>query len=84
MPQVRPEVARERAARLRAAVRPHAAAAHAALLGHEVAVVAERGGRGHTENWAPVRFLGVPVPGRLVRGRVTAADADGVEVGAWR
>ncbi len=88
MPPMRPDVARERAARLRAAVRPHAAAAHSALLGHEVAVVAERGGRGHTEAWAPARFISdqgeLPEPGRLVRGRVVAADADGVEVGAWR
>ncbi len=52
------------------------AAFHAAQLGRVVTVLAERGGRGHTEQFSPVR-LDAP-PGALVRARVAAADAQGL------
>ncbi len=80
MPQVPAPVRRERAALLRAAARPHAAALHGRLLGTEPAIVAERGNRGHTAEFAPVRFATPATVGSLVRRRVLAADADGVEV----
>jgi threonylcarbamoyladenosine tRNA methylthiotransferase MtaB len=81
MPPVPASARRERAARLRAAARPHAAVAHARLIGTEPAIVAERGGRGHTEGFAPVRFATPAGVGSLVRRRVLAAGPDGVEVG---
>lgn len=80
MPQVPVAVRRERAARLRAAARVHAAQWHAGLVGTEAAIVVERGGRGHTEGFAPVRFSGEAAVGELVRRRVVAADADGVVI----
>ncbi len=76
MPAVPPPVRRERAARLRAIGAAQAAAFHAAQLGRVVTVLAERGGRGHTDQFSPVR-LDVP-PGALVRARVTGADATGL------
>jgi threonylcarbamoyladenosine tRNA methylthiotransferase MtaB len=79
MPGVPEPVRRDRAARLRAAAIPHAAAFHAALLGRVVQVVAERGGGGHTEHFAPVRLATAHPPGTLLPARVTAADATGLQ-----
>jgi len=78
MPGVPEPIRRDRAARLRAAAVPHAAAFHAALLGRIVQVVAERGGGGHTEHFAPVRLATDHTPGTLLHARVTAADAGGL------
>jgi threonylcarbamoyladenosine tRNA methylthiotransferase MtaB len=80
MPAVAPALRRERAARLRAASRRHEAAFHAAQIGAEVVVLAERRGVGHTEHFAPVR-LSAPV-GSLVRARVTGVDERGLLVEA--
>ena len=83
MPQVPLPLRRERAARLRAAALPHAAAFHAAMVGQERAVLVERGGRGHTPEFAPVRLrsaAGAAV-GNVSRETIRAADAAGVEVG---
>lgn len=82
MPQIPLPERRARAARLREAATPHAAAFHAALVGQARTVVAERNGRGHTEEFAPVRSLHAP-PGALVRVQVTASDAAGLEVHPW-
>jgi threonylcarbamoyladenosine tRNA methylthiotransferase MtaB len=79
MPGVPEPVRRDRAARLRAAATPHAAAFHAALLGRVVQVVAERGGGGHTEHFALVRLATTHPPGTLLPARVTAADATGLQ-----
>ena len=82
MPAVPETVRRDRAARLRAAALPHAAAFHAGLLGRTVQVVAERGGRGHTEHFVSARLTGVHSPGVLIAASVTSADAGGVNVAA--
>ena len=82
MPQVPLPERRTRAARLRAAAVPHAAAFHAALVGRCRTVVAERGGRGHTEEFAPIRNL-IAEPGTLLRVRITAADGTGLEAHPW-
>ncbi len=78
MPTVPEALRRERAARLRAAAVPHAHAFHTALLGRMVQVVAERGGGGHTEHFAPIRLAQSPTPGALLEVCVTAADATGL------
>jgi len=83
MPGVPEPVRRDRAARLRAAALPHAAAFHAALLGRVVQVVAERGGGGHTEHFAPVRLVTTHAPGTLLPAHVTAADAAGLQATGW-
>jgi threonylcarbamoyladenosine tRNA methylthiotransferase MtaB len=80
MPPVAPVLRRERAARLRDASRRHAAAFHAAQVGAEVVVLAERGGVGHTEHFAPVRLSATV--GSLVRARVTGVDERGLLVEA--
>lgn len=78
MPAVAPAIRRERAARLRAAALPHAAALHGAQLGQEVEIVVERGGQGHTQHFAPVRLTGSFTVGALARVRVRAATAAGL------
>jgi threonylcarbamoyladenosine tRNA methylthiotransferase MtaB len=76
MPPVPVIVRRDRAARLRQIAAANAAAFHAAQLGRTVTVLVERGGRGHSEQFSPVR-LDAPA-GALVRARVTAVDAGGL------
>ena len=76
MPAVPPPTRRDRAARLRAIAATSAAAFHTAQLGRTVSVLAERGGRGHTEHFSPVRLDGPP--GALLSARVVAADAAGL------
>ncbi|MGI4977085.1 MAG: tRNA (N(6)-L-threonylcarbamoyladenosine(37)-C(2))-methylthiotransferase MtaB [Janthinobacterium lividum] len=90
MPAVPVPLRRERAARLRAAGERHASAFHHALLGREVAVLAETESRGHSEHFAPVRLADAGTPaaaphdratrtGLVLRARVTAADAAGLQ-----
>ncbi len=79
MPAVPVPLRRERAARLRAAAAAHAAVFHASQLGRTVSVLAERGGRGHTEHFTPVRLQVARVPaGSLLPARVVGADAAGL------
>jgi threonylcarbamoyladenosine tRNA methylthiotransferase MtaB len=76
MPAVPLTLRRERAARLRDAGRLNAAAFHIAQIGREATVLAERGGAGHTEHFAPVRIAAAA--GTLIRVRITGADAAGL------
>ena len=76
MPAVPMVERRERAARLREAGARNAAAFHTGLIGSEAAVLGETEQGGHTEHFAPVRVAGAP--GRLMRARITGADARGV------
>ncbi|HYF06551.1 MAG TPA: MiaB/RimO family radical SAM methylthiotransferase, partial [Acetobacteraceae bacterium] len=70
---------RARAARLREAGRQAAARLYASRLGCEEVVLMERGDRGHTEHFAPLRVPGgEAAPGSLRRLRVTGWDADGL------
>ena len=74
MPAVLPEIARERAARLREA----GAAAFRRYLDGEVGgrrrVLVERGGGGRTEAFAPVRLDRPVSPGEIIPVRVTGHD----------
>jgi threonylcarbamoyladenosine tRNA methylthiotransferase MtaB len=81
MPSVTVPVRRARADRLRQAAAPIAARFHAAQLGRTVRVVAERGGKGHSEAFAPVRLGAEHRVGELVSARVTATSASGLEAG---
>jgi threonylcarbamoyladenosine tRNA methylthiotransferase MtaB len=56
MPQVPPAVVKERARRLREACARRRAAWLDGLVGTRQRVLREKGGRGHCENFAPVRF----------------------------
>ncbi len=76
MPATPVAIRRQRAARLRGIAAGHAAAFHRDQLGQLVSVLAERGGRGHTQHFTPVRLDAAP--GALVQARVTAADAYGL------
>jgi threonylcarbamoyladenosine tRNA methylthiotransferase MtaB len=74
MPQVAPDTARARAARLREA----GAAAYARHLdwqiGRHISVLAERGGKGRAEDFTPVNVPDVE-PGTLIAGGVVGHDS---------
>ena len=76
MPPVPKPERRARAAQLRHAGTRVAERFHAAQLGREAMVLAERNGTGHTEHFAPVRLQATA--GTLVRARITGSDADGL------
>ncbi len=80
MPAVPLPVRRARAMALRQAAAVHAGRFHAGMVGLTVQVVAERGGRGHTGHYAPVRLTQPWPAGQLLTGRVIAADVDGLAV----
>jgi threonylcarbamoyladenosine tRNA methylthiotransferase MtaB len=74
MPQVAPEVRRERAARLRAAVAASRAAWLSELVGTTQEVLVEAPGtRGHAGNFAEVRFPSPQTPGSIRRVAIDAA-----------
>ena len=75
MPAVPVPVRRERAKRLRAAGAVNAAAFHAGLIGRSVSVLVEKGGRGRSEHYAPVRIEGGE-PGQIVTLVVTSVGAE--------
>lgn len=79
MPTVAPPLRRERAARLRAAASIHAAAFHAGMVGRTVQVVVERGQRGHTEHYAPVRLTTADAVGSLATALIVRSDAAGLD-----
>jgi threonylcarbamoyladenosine tRNA methylthiotransferase MtaB len=75
MPQVAPVVARERAARLRAAAAARKSAWLASLCGCKLDVLVERNGTsGHAENFATVNVVGAP--GTIQCVRITASDGE--------
>ncbi|MFL6863226.1 MAG: tRNA (N(6)-L-threonylcarbamoyladenosine(37)-C(2))-methylthiotransferase MtaB [Allosphingosinicella sp.] len=78
MPQVAPAVVKERAGRLREACARRKAAWLAAMVGTRQRVLVEKNGKGHAENFAPVRMIGHGSPGAA---DVVAARIAGVEGG---
>jgi len=74
MPQVPGDVRRERAERLRAAGERKRQAYFASLEGQTAHILAERGNRGYTEHYAPVRLAKDAAPGTLVRARIRGID----------
>ncbi|WP_439595851.1 tRNA (N(6)-L-threonylcarbamoyladenosine(37)-C(2))-methylthiotransferase MtaB [Falsiroseomonas sp.] len=80
MPQLPVPLRRERAARLREAGAAARRALFASRLGRVEQVLLEQGGRGHTEQFAPVRIAAGPAPaaGSLRPMRVLAADDQGL------
>jgi threonylcarbamoyladenosine tRNA methylthiotransferase MtaB len=83
MPQLPVALRRERAARLREAGRRATRRFCEGRIGQVEQVVLERGGRGHTAHFVPVRLGGVAgEPGELRALRAVAADDDGLIVEA--
>jgi threonylcarbamoyladenosine tRNA methylthiotransferase MtaB len=82
MPAVPVPERRARAARLREAGETAAAAFHESLIGHEAFVLTERPGTGHTEHFAPVRLAAETPAAALLRARIVAATAAGVQAEA--
>jgi threonylcarbamoyladenosine tRNA methylthiotransferase MtaB len=76
MPQLEGRIIAERAARLRALGARTLKRYLAGEIGKTLSVLAERGRRGHTEYFAPVRFTHAIEAGSLVTARIAAADAD--------
>jgi threonylcarbamoyladenosine tRNA methylthiotransferase MtaB len=66
MPQVATALVRERAAELRQAVAEQRRRWLASLIGRPLAVLAERDGTGHAENFARVRLPEATAPGTIV------------------
>jgi threonylcarbamoyladenosine tRNA methylthiotransferase MtaB len=78
MPQLPKALARERAARLRAAGASAVSAFLASRVGRIEHVLVERGRAGRTEQFAPVALDAPMADGTLVRARVTGANRDGL------
>ena len=79
MPQLGGDVVRERAARLRAKAGEALARSLARRVGKTATVLAERGGFGHSEHFAPVRFPMPADPGDLLSLRITAVGTESLE-----
>ena len=77
MPQIPRKLARERTQRLREAGEQQFAALCRTRLGAIERVLVERGGRGRTEHFIPVRIADAE-PGELVEMAITAMDGDGL------
>jgi threonylcarbamoyladenosine tRNA methylthiotransferase MtaB len=79
MPQLPVALRRDRAARLRAAGAAATQRFFAARMGQEEAVLLERPDAGHTEHFCSIRLTrGSGQRGRVLRARVTGADARGL------
>ena len=76
MPQLPGRVIAERAARLRAQGTEALRRFLTGENGKTRRVLVERGNRGHTEHFAPVRFTHGVKAGSLVATRIIAADTD--------
>jgi len=76
MPQVAPQIAKERAKRLRSRGAEARAARYRGMIGEVVEILAERNRRGHARCFAPVRFEGEAPLGALVRLRITGMAGD--------
>jgi len=74
MPQVPKAERKARAARLRAAGDRALAAFLDSQVGREVTVLAEDGGAGRTEHYAPARLARPAEPGAVVPARITGSD----------
>jgi threonylcarbamoyladenosine tRNA methylthiotransferase MtaB len=79
MPQVAPEVARARAARLREAGAATLARHLDAQVGRRITVLAERGGTGRAEDFTPVHLPGAR-PGNLMSADVICHDGRALAV----
>jgi threonylcarbamoyladenosine tRNA methylthiotransferase MtaB len=77
MPQLAPEVIKARAARLRAAAAERRARWLDYLVGSEQRMLVENHGKGHAENFAPVR-VDSAARGELIDVSITARDGDGL------
>jgi threonylcarbamoyladenosine tRNA methylthiotransferase MtaB len=79
MPKVEPQVVKERAQRLREASARRRAGWLEGMIGTRQRVLAERGGLGHTESFAPVRMQGQEI-GRIVEVEIKTVE-DGALIG---
>ena len=76
MPQLAQSLIAERAAALRRKAGRLLKDFLAREIGRTREVLAEQGNRGHTEHYAPVKFLGAMRPGRVVTAALTAVDGN--------
>lgn len=76
MPQLDGGLVHERAARLRETARAALARSLARRLGSTAEVLIERGGGGHSEHYAPVRYAGPEAPGSIRRLKLAAIEGD--------
>jgi threonylcarbamoyladenosine tRNA methylthiotransferase MtaB len=76
MPQVESRRIKERARRLRDASAGRRRAWLQSLVGTRQQVLVEKDGRGHCENFAPVRLSGNAPPGRIAASRIVGVEDD--------
>jgi len=76
MPQLAASLIVERAAALRAKARTLLTDFLSREVGELRSVLTERGGRGHTQHHAPVRFIGPVGPKELLTARIKSSAAD--------
>jgi len=76
MPQLAASLIAERAAALRAKARTLLADFLSREVGELRSVLTERGGRGHTQHHAPVRFIGPVAAKELLTARIKSSAAD--------
>ena len=76
MPQVAAPLRRERAARLRASGAEAARRFLDSRVGSRAAVLVERDGTGHTEQFAPVRLDGAAEPGAILAAEIVGVAED--------
>ena len=81
MPQVDPAVAKARAARLRSAAAKRRESWLASLVGNELRVLIENNGKGHSDNFAPIRITGAE-RGDTGTARIVSSDG-GCLTGVW-
>jgi threonylcarbamoyladenosine tRNA methylthiotransferase MtaB len=78
MPQLNGEIVAERAASLRSKADRIRRAFFEGELGKKRSILVERGNRGRTEHYAPVRFSTPVEPGKLVTAAIAATDSNGL------
>ena len=75
MPQIPPELVKSRAARLRTAAADRRIRWLGGLVGSTMNVMIENNGKGHSDNFAPVRIEGA-TRGQIGEARITGQNSD--------
>lgn len=78
MPQVPMPVRKERAARLREAGKAQEQKLFQSYMGRTVSVLHERGGKGHTDHFAPVMLSTTPAEGQVLTAKILGYNDKGL------
>ena len=84
MPQVSPDIVKDRAGRLRAAGAAGLVRRLDARLGSPARALVEADGRARDEDYVEIAFEGAAPSGALIEGNIVTHDGRRAQVGAWR